>query len=140
MIREFQTCDMEQTIRIWLLGNTDAHPFIAKEYWESHQSTVQEQFLQAEVYVYETNGSIHGFVGIQGDYLAGIFVEKEFRGMGIGKQLLDHVKKLHPALTLNVYKKNELAVKFYRREGFSTILEEVDQDTGEAEYTMSWTQ
>ena len=28
MIREFQTSDTEQVMKIWLSGNEDAHPFV----------------------------------------------------------------------------------------------------------------
>ncbi len=138
MIRKFEAFDPEQLMKIWLNGNKDAHCFIASEYWEKNAPYVREQLLQAEIYVFETQGTIKGFVGLQDDYLAGIFVEKEFRCMGIGKQLLDHVKKLRQILTLNVYQKNERAVKFYLQEGFSIVSEGTDIDTGEAEYTMRW--
>ena len=58
MIREFQTADTEQVMQIWLNGNEDAHPFISKKYWCSNFSMVQEQLLQAEVFVYEKDGII----------------------------------------------------------------------------------
>lgn len=138
MIRKFQSTDTGQVMNIWLRGNEDAHSFIPKDYWKSNYSMVQEQLLQAEVYVHETEGTIQGFVGIQENYLAGIFVKKEVRSTGIGKQLLDYVKAIHPVLTLNVYQRNRRAVEFYKREGFSITLEDIDPDTGEADYTMRW--
>lgn len=99
---------------------------------------VQKHLLHAEVYVYEDAGTIYGFIGIQENYVAGIFVKKEVRSTGIGKQLLDYVKAIHQALTLNVYQKNRRAVEFYKREGFSIILENIETDTGEIDYTMHW--
>ena len=33
MIREFQTSDTEQVMKIWLSGNEDAHPFVPDGYW-----------------------------------------------------------------------------------------------------------
>lgn len=138
MIRTFETRDLEQIVKIWLNGNIEAHHFIPKTYWEANLPFLREQLLQAEVYVYEENGILQGFVGMQADYLAGIFVEKHSRCRGVGKQLLHYVKEIHPALTLNVYQKNKRAVEFYQREGFSLLKEGVDKDTGEMEYTMSW--
>lgn len=55
MIRKFQSADTEQVMKIWLHGNEYAHPFIPKDYWKSNYSMVQEQLLQAEVYVYQRN-------------------------------------------------------------------------------------
>lgn len=138
MIRKFQSADTEQVMKIWLRGNEDAHSFIPKDYWKSNYSMVQEQLLLAEVYVYETKGTVQGFIGIQEHYIAGIFVKKEVRSTGIGKQLLDYVKTIHPTLTLNVYQRNKRAVEFYKREGFSITLEDIEPDTGENDYTMRW--
>jgi len=139
MIRQFQTPDTEQVMQIWLSGNEDAHPFIPQEYWRSHFAEVQEQLLQAEVSVYETDGNIQGFIGITDGYLAGIFVDRSCRSCGIGKRLLEYAKRTHDTLTLGVYQKNTRAMDFYRREGFSILSEAIDEATGEGEYTMIWT-
>ena len=138
MIRKLCLEDMEQVIELWIHGNLDAHSFIPRNYWESHAAEVREQLLCAEVYVYEENGSILGFAGLQRNYLAGIFVQKESRGNWIGKRLLDHVKSVHPSITLNVYQKNQRAVSFYKREGFSVLQAGIDPETGEIDYTMGW--
>ena len=138
MIREFQTSDIEQVMRSWLIGNEDAHPFIPKEYWRSHYNEVQEAILQAKVFVYAADKKIHGFIGIIDGYIAGIFVDKSYRSCGIGKQLLEYVKQSHSVLSLGVYQKNTRAVDFYRREGFVIVSEQIDEDTGEVDLTMSW--
>lgn len=138
MIRKFQKADIERVMRIWLSANLDAHDFIPAEYWQSNFEPVREQIAQAEVWVYETEGGIHGFIGLAGDYIAGLFVDKSYRSRGIGKQLLDHAKQTHDALSLSVYKRNERAVSFYLREGFLVSSEQTDEATGEAEYTMLW--
>ena len=101
MIRKFETRDTEQVMQIWLAANLDAHDFVPKEYWINQYPFVQEQLLQAEIYVYEQGQTIRGFVGMMGDYLAGVFVEQSCRSSGIGKSLLDCVKKHHAAFSLN---------------------------------------
>ena len=138
MIRKLKSCDMEQVMNIWFNGNLEAHDFVEKEYWEMHIPMVKEQLLQAEVYVYEEQGKIQGFAGMQEDYLAGIFVKKEFRGTGIGKQFLDFVKQRHEKLTLHVYEKNQRAIDFYKREGFAAISKEMDMNTNETDYFIVW--
>lgn len=87
MIGKFLPGDTEQVMQIWLNGNIEAHNFVPRAYWESNASAVREQLLQAELYVYKIDGKIQGFVGMQGNYLAGIFVDKDVRSMGIGKKL-----------------------------------------------------
>lgn len=85
MIREFQTADTEQVMQIWLNGNEDAHPFISKKYWCSNFSMVQEQLLQAEVFVYEKDGIIRGFIGITDGYIAICRVYKNNESENIGR-------------------------------------------------------
>lgn len=138
MIRQFQISDTEQVMQIWLQGNEDAHPFIPGKYWRSHYAAVQEQLKQAEVSVYETEGKIQGFIGITEGYIAGIFVSRSYRCHGIGRQLLEYAKQTHSTLSLDVYEKNTQAVDFYLREKFVIVSRQTDEDTGETEFTMSF--
>lgn len=139
MIRKFKTKDTERVMQIWLEGNMEAHDFIPGDYWLSQYQSVQEQLLQAEIYVYEQqDNEIQGFVGMMDDYLAGIFIDQKCRSMGIGKILLEHIKKNHLAFSLNVYQKNRRAVDFYLREGLTIVSKGIDKDTAETDYTMAW--
>ena len=140
MIRKFKTTDTERVMQIWLEVNMETHDFIPNDYWLSHYQSVQKQLLQANIYVYEQDKEILGFVGMMDNYLAGIFVDKKYRSMGIGKGLLAYIKKIYPAFSLNVYQKNRRAVNFYLREGLSVVSEGLDEDTGESDYTMAWNQ
>ena len=140
MIRKLQKTDIDTVSQIWLDANRDAHDFIPAEYWENNFLPVKEMLLQAEVYVYidECKNRIEGFAGLDQEYIAGIFVRKEARSEGIGKALLDFVKEKKQELTLNVYRKNERAVRFYEREGFHIIERTTDESTDEKEYLMRW--
>lgn len=140
MIRKFEKKDTERVMQIWLEVNMEAHDFVPSDYWLSQYPSVQEQLLQADIYVCEQDKEIQGFVGMMDDYLAGIFVDKECRSMGIGKGLLECVKKNYPAFSLNVYQKNRRAVDFYLREGLSIVSKGIDADTAETDYTMAWNQ
>ncbi len=138
MIRQFEMKDTKRVMQIWLEVNMEIHSFVSGDYWRSHYRTVQEQLIRADIYVYEQNCEIQGFVGMQDDYLAGIFVDKSCRSLGIGKALLECVKKKYDSFSLNVYQKNRRAVDFYLREGLSVVSEGIDEDTAEADYTMAW--
>ena len=107
---------------------------------ERNFTPVKEMLLQAEVYVCEDEESneIRGFIGLEEEYIAGVFVRKEIRSKGTGKALLDYVKEIKRELTLHVYVKNERAVRFYQREGFQILKKMTDDATGEEEYLMDW--
>ena len=140
MIRKLQPADIPQVSKIWLSANLAAHPFIDASYWQSHMKMVKENLVLADVSVYitEDQQQIVGFIGLEENYIAGIFVSAAYQSQGIGKQLLDDVKKSKKQLTLHVYQKNRQAIQFYLREGFQIQKEGMDLDTGEKEYTMVW--
>ena len=140
MIRKLQKVDINRVADIWLKTNLKAHFFISEQYWISNYEFVKELLPQAEVYVYEDDKMIQGFVGLNDEYIEGIFVSDEMQSCGIGKLLLDYIKDKKERLQLNVYQKNASAISFYQREGFIIQCEGLDEATGEKEYTMLWKQ
>lgn len=138
MIRKMQNIDINRVADIWLKTNLKAHYFIPEQYWTSNYELVKEMLLQAEVYVYEDDKMIQGFIGINDEYIEGIFVSDEMQSRGIGKMLLDYIKDKKDRLQLKVYQKNVRAMSFYQREGFTIQSESMDEFTGEKEYVMNW--
>ena len=140
MIRELRKADINQVADIWLDTNIKAHYFIPAQYWKSNLELVKELLLQATVYVYEDNQEIQGFIGLNGEYIEGIFVSDEMQSQGIGKILLNYAKNKRNKLLLNVYRKNTRAISFYQREGFEIQHSGVDEATKEKDYVMAWQQ
>ncbi len=140
MIRKLLNGDIDRVADIWLKTNLKAHYFISNQYWKSNYELVKEMMLQSEVYVFEADKMIQGFVGLNDEYIEGIFVSDEMQSCGIGKLLLDYIKDKKVSLRLNVYQKNARAISFYQREGFIIEGEGLDEATGEKEYTMLWKQ
>ena len=138
MIRKLQKADINRAADIWLKTNLKAHFFIPEQYWISNYEFVKEMLPQAEVYVYEDDKMIQGFIGINDEYIECIFVSDEMQSRGIGKILLDYIKDKKDRLQLKVYQKNVRAMSFYQREGFTIQSEEMDEFTGEKEYVMNW--
>ena len=138
MIRKLQKVDINRVADIWLTTNLKAHFFISEQYWISNYEFVKEMLPQAEVYVYEDDKMIQGFIGINDEYIEGIFVSDEMQSRGIGKILLDYIKDKKDRLQLKVYQKNVRAMSFYQREGFTIQSEEMDEFTREKEYVMNW--
>ena len=137
-IRPAQKEDLSVIAQIWLEANIQAHSFIPIAYWQNHLPMVKKLLPQAEIFVYETPDGIQGFLGMNRDYIEGLFIRREARSQGIGKRLIDCAKGRKQRLTLSVYRNNTGAVKFYQREGFQIEREGIDPDTGEAEYAMIW--
>ncbi|MDE6501665.1 MAG: GNAT family N-acetyltransferase [Ruminococcus sp.] len=138
MIRKFCGNDINRVMTIWFEANMDSHNFVNPEYWKEKYNEVKSMIPQAEVYIYESDGIIKGFIGLDGDYIAGIFVDKIYRSEGIGTALIRFIKNSHERLILSVYEKNKSAVRFYEKSGFVVVLTGTDSDTLQTEYTMLW--
>ena len=96
MIRKLSEKDMNEISEIWLSANLQAHDFVPDSYWTENLPFVKEMLPKAEVYVYkdEERKETAGFIGINDDYIEGIFVKSYARSKGIGKALLDYAKTL----------------------------------------------
>jgi putative acetyltransferase len=92
MIRKLLNGDIDRVADIWLKTNLKAHYFISNQYWKSNYELVKEMLSQSEVYVFEADKMIQGFVGLNDEYIEGIFVSDEMQSCGIGKLLLDYIK------------------------------------------------
>ncbi len=138
MIRKFEPADLDRVMEIWIDSNLDAHSFIGVDYWQQRFDYARTAIPSAEVYVYELDGVIAGFIGIKNRHIEGIFVLSGYRGNGIGKELLDHAKSLYNKLSLSVYKRNARALEFYLHEGFVADREQMDFDTCQTEVFMKW--
>lgn len=138
MIRKLKKDDINDVMEIWKNENIKTHQFIQKEYWENNYNYVKEILPKAEVYVYILEENIVGFIGIDENYVEGIFVDRNNQSKGVGTSLLNKVKENRNNLKLNVYKKNKSAISFYKKNGFIITSENIDNSTKEIEYTMTW--
>lgn len=138
MIRKFENTDIDAVMQIWQNENIKTHNFIPKEYWESNYEYVKKLLPNSEIYVYIENDKIEGFIGINEDYIEGIFVNSNYQNKEIGTALLNKAKEAKEELTLNVYEKNRKAIKFYEKNGFKIVKEAVDKETNEKEFRMIW--
>lgn len=138
MIRRLEKKDIDVVIQIWFEENKRAHDFIPESYWLGKFDEVKDILPQAEVYVYEIDNEIKGFIGLMDNYIAGIFIASECQSKGIGKELLCYAKEKKENLSLSVYIKNSRVINFYKRENFKVISENLDENTDEKEFYMTW--
>lgn len=136
VIRDFKEEDLNKIMDIWLNSNLDAHNFIDEDYWKKNFQYVKKILPKSNIKVAILGNRIVGFIGIVDSYVAGIFISKEYRSLGIGKLLLQEVKKSYKRLSLDVYGKNERAYKFYLDNGFIVKEEKFDKVNNEIEYFM----
>ena len=78
-------------------------------------------------YGWETDGQIEGVMGIERvrdvTLIRHAYVLPEYQGHGIGRKLLDHLKKLTatPQLLVGTWEDADWAIRFYRNNGFDML-------------------
>lgn len=138
-IRRMQRSDAKTLANIWLEASLVAHHFVSKQYWIANRAAMEELYLiRSEVFLAEENNNSAGFIALDENHIAALFVAPASQRRGIGSTLIDYAKSIRNELTLNVYQKNEDSFRFYLKKSFDVIAETVDHDTGEKEYKMYW--
>ena len=137
-INKLSNTELNTLIDLWLDINIETHTYIDKNYWKSNQDFVKRELVKADIFGYCSEKNIVAFLGLVDNYIAGIFISKQFRNNGIGKQLLNVAKEKNEKLILTVYKKNINAIDFYSSQKFKIVKEQVDINTSEIEYVMVW--
>ena len=138
MIRKLNEADIDKVMDIWMKSTIKAHDFISKEYWQNNYNTVKEVYIpMSETFVYKDVQGIKGFISvINKELLGALFVDIDFQGNGIGKQLIDYAVSKYGKLQLAVYKENKKSVEFYINRGFKIIEEQINDDSKHVEYIM----
>lgn len=132
MIREYKPEDKQQTMNVWYNASIIAHHFLDEAFFEQERKNLSEgNFAKVETWVYEQDRKVVGFIAMIENEVGGLFVEPDFQGRGIGRQLMDHVRQSREFLELEVFKDNAIGRQFYDRYGFKLVKEQTNQETGQ---------
>lgn len=117
-IRPRVAADDAPLTALWERSVRATHDFIAEDDIQRLYPLVRDSYLPAlEAWVWENpDASPAGFIATSDDTVQMLFIEPAQRGQGIGRQLLDHVRR--PGLKVDVNEQNPQAHGFYRHYGF----------------------
>ena len=76
--------------------------------------------------------------GVDEGYIEGLFVHKDYRGLGVGTKLIAYVLQYYDFIELDVFEKNYGAVCFYENRNFQKLRSLPHEDLGEIEYRMCY--
>lgn len=121
---------IEKLVQIWEGSVRQTHLFLSEEEIRQIKSFVPQALRQVPCLITAENpqGIPVAFLGINGQKLEMLFVAKEERGNGIGKQLLEYAITEKSVNELTVNEQNPLAKGFYEHMGFTvTRRSELDE-------------
>ena len=78
---------------------------------------------------------VKGILHIEGDRIQELYVDSFFQNQGIGAALIDYAIQEFDVRYLFVLEKNEKAIRFYQRHGFS-LTDERELEEGTTEYII----
>jgi putative acetyltransferase len=139
MIRKWQSENTAPLLSLWLESTTEAHPFIAPNYWKENEAMVRDVYLpSAETWVWERTASLRIYqrdaVSVCRRAVCRAVMHRERHR----RALLNHVQQRFPHLSLEVYQKNVRAVNFYHAQGFRIEDSAWQDDTQHPTWIMSW--
>ncbi|XFB06516.1 GNAT family N-acetyltransferase [Azotobacter salinestris] len=122
-ICEVTESQFERLADVWEASVKVTHDFLTEQDVLSLRSKVLNDYLAAvTLRAYkDEQGSLQGFVGVSNGKVEMLFISPEYRGMGIGKLLLNYAINHLGATELDVNEQNPLAIAFYKHMGFKVI-------------------
>ncbi len=137
-IRKYIDKDCEAVIEIWYAASLVATPFLSDEFLTREREQIREVWMpSAETWVFETEGSVVGFIALLDNEVGAIFVHPEAQGRGVGRALMDHAASTRDSLYLDVFKENAIGRRFYDRYGFKYQFEHVQEETGRTQMRLA---
>lgn len=142
MIRPFIEDDTEEVVSLWLEAARTSHDFLPASFWETAEKEIRTLYLpmsdEIVLHIDDATGRIDSFAAFADGYLGALFVAPAVQGRGLGSRMFRIARRMHPDLTLTVYKDNERAVAFYAKHGLTVLDERMNETTGFREFIMGF--
>lgn len=130
MIRPYQAQDLGALVKVWEVASAGAYPACDQAFFDAERLRICNDYLpRYETWVWATDQGISGFISHHRDFVGGLFVTPEQQGNGIGRALVEHVRRIYGALQVEVFAVNMKARAFYARLEFGLVSEYVHQAT-----------
>ena len=118
-IQPVTPADYPQVMEVWESSVKATHEFLAQEDFEFYKSILPSFFPQLKMLCLKDAGNkILGFIGTQDNTLEMLFVRDGYRGMGLGKRLLQYAVNALNVSKVDVNQQNDYARVFYYQQGF----------------------
>lgn len=126
MIRKFEPADTISTAQVWYRSGKNEYTYLPmfQALDEDEALTVFKSLIlqHCEIWVYESQSEICGFLAMQDSYIDRLYVDPTQQRKGVGVALLKHAMQLSPdGLQLHTHQQNHRARKFYEKYGFVAV-------------------
>ncbi|RWU07470.1 GNAT family N-acetyltransferase [Pedobacter chitinilyticus] len=131
LIEKYHPRDKNQLLSVWEKSVLATHHFLSQEDFVFIKSLLQEMdFEMLNVYCLLHQQKVVGFIGIEEKKIEMLFLDPDYIGKGLGKQLMEFALSHHGATLVDVNEQNPNAVAFYQKFGFTTFERTEKDDLG----------
>jgi ribosomal protein S18 acetylase RimI-like enzyme len=125
VVRTAGPSDADAVTGVFLASRATAMPWLP----DLHSDAETRQWVEREVLATgitwvatDPDGAVVGFAVLRGSVLEHLYLRPDRRGEGIGRLLLDTVRRAGPdGVTLHVFQRNTAARAFYEHAGFRVL-------------------
>ena len=132
-IRRFQAHQLLECLKVWRAATQKAHDFLPAEVRRAQfRQLRRRQIAEAETWVWLEATEVLGFISLpEPGFVGGLFVHPSAQQRGVGRALIEHARRRHKQLLVDVYQKNGSARAFYRSLGFRALSESQSDGDGQ---------
>ena len=121
VIRPFAPADLPALVDLWWTVDREVHRFRRNRPRAEYLREMTETYVpMMTLLVAEADGRLVGFTGVLAGYIGLLYVDRQCRGRGAGRALVDAARTRFPdKLWVHVFRSNKAALGFYRGCGFT---------------------
>ena len=119
-ITKISAVDMDSVLQVWESAVRATHDFLAEDDIQSLIPVVQRGVREIAnlILVHAESGELAGFLGVEGVKVEMLFIAAEYRGLGLGRTLLEYAVRVYGVNLIDVNEQNIQARSFYQHLGF----------------------
>jgi len=131
-LRSAESRDHARMFDIWRSAVEATHDFLSETDAREIALLVKEQYIpNADLWVtIDANDVATAFVGVTDNVVDALFVHNDYRGRGIGGQIIKYMQARFEGLKLDVNEGNPSARAFYEKHGFAMTGRSETDDQG----------
>ncbi|MDR1942786.1 MAG: GNAT family N-acetyltransferase [Endomicrobium sp.] len=113
--------DYKDVMIVWEKSVKATHFFIQAKDYELIKSTLYRSLPNMRVFGIKKSGKLLGFMGVSENEIESLFVDPEYFGKGIGKNLIVYAIRDLNLKKISVNEQNQKAFSFYKKFGFKIV-------------------
>lgn len=130
-IVKYKDSHKTEILSVWEQSVKATHHFLMESDFEQYKKILQNfDFKDLDVFCLEENEKVVGFIGIHSEKIEMLFLNPDYIGKGLGRQLIDFAFSNFNIRYVDVNEQNPKATEFYQKIGFEIFDRSEKDDLG----------